>query len=98
MMTTRPQGISAVAAAGPLTVQMPIEVRASRDTGGSLEVTWRTHADAIDRDYEIFLERLVRYLETVLVRIHQHPLDPPGTLIPAHCVAHVRAGWPTNAS
>ena len=75
-MTARPQGASAVITPGPLTLQMPIEVRAARDTGGSLEVTWRTHAGAIDRDYEIFLEGLVRHLETALARIHQHPLGP----------------------
>jgi UDP-GlcNAc:undecaprenyl-phosphate GlcNAc-1-phosphate transferase len=67
---------TAAAPRAPLTVQMPIQVRAARDTGGSLEVTWRTHAGAIDRDSEIFLERLVRHLETALARIHKRPFGP----------------------
>jgi hypothetical protein len=83
-MTARPLGVSAAATAAPLTVQMPIEVRAAHGTGGSLEVTWRAHAGAIDRDYEIFLECLVRNLEAALARIHRHPLAPlaaAGTLL-----------------
>jgi hypothetical protein len=55
---------------------MPIAARAARGTTGSLEVTWRTHTGAIDRDYEIFLERLVRHVETALARIHRHSVAP----------------------
>jgi UDP-GlcNAc:undecaprenyl-phosphate GlcNAc-1-phosphate transferase len=75
-MTARPLVVGAAAAPAPLTVQMPIVARAARAPGGSLNVTWRTHPGAIDRDYEIFLERLVRHLEAALARIHRYPVAP----------------------
>lgn len=75
-MTATPLVLGAAAAPAPLRVQMPIAARTARGTGGSLEVTWRIHAGAVDRDYEIFLERLVRHLEAALARIHRHPLGP----------------------
>src|SRR5262249_28991253 len=58
-MAASPRIAGAPGAPPPLTAQMPIAARGAHGTGGSLEVTWRTHAGAIDRDHEIFLERLV---------------------------------------
>lgn len=75
-MAAKPVPFAAGASPTPLTVQLPIEARIARGTGGTLKVTWRTHAGTIDRDHEIFLECLVRQVEMALNRIHRHPLDP----------------------
>lgn len=75
-MTATRLPVEVAATRAPLRVQMPIEAWAARGTGGSLEVTWRTHAGSIDRDHEIFLERLARQMETALARIYRRPPGP----------------------
>lgn len=59
----------------PLVVRLPIEVGTRAGTA-FLEVVWRGRGSRIDRDHEIFLERLIRRLETALVRIHRQRAAP----------------------
>ena len=78
-MTATPVVVDGTAQRPPLKLQMPIDPWTGSGTGGSLEVTWRIHAGSIDRDHEIFLERLTRHMESALARIYRGPL----TQIPA---------------
>src|SRR5262249_9049299 len=79
-MTSTPLVVDGATQRPSLKVQMPIDPWTASGTGGSLEVTWRTHAGSIDRDHEIFLERLTRHMESALARIYRGPLAPISAL------------------